>query len=92
MSVFNVAMRTTLLKKLAEDAAFVGFALSRRRQMEGITVEEQAQVLGLDLDGLVRLSLCRVPRRRHCQRDLGTIARYVGVREDVLADLLRSSS
>ena len=42
MSVFNVAMRTTLLKKLAEDAAFVGFA-RRRRQMEGITVEEQAR-------------------------------------------------
>ena len=92
MSVFNDPMRSTLLKKTADLPEFVGHALAVYRTTEGITAEEQAQMLGIDLDGLVRLALCRVPRRRHYQKDLAAICNHVGAREEVLLGILRSLS
>jgi len=65
-----------------------GHALAAQRQTQRISVDEQARRLGLNLELLARLALCRTPRPAHYRPDLEHIARFVGVTAEDLQQLL----
>jgi hypothetical protein len=54
-------------------------------------VDEQARRLGLSLELLARLALCRVPRPECHGHDLDRVGRFVGLAPAVLHDLLRQA-
>jgi hypothetical protein len=74
--------------RVAGDHFFVGFALARAREAEGIDLAEQARRLGLDLDGLAKLALCRQPHRDTWEEDVRVVAEYVGLAPAMLEALL----
>ena len=77
--------------RLIEKAAAPGLnlwasLLLRQRQAQEMTPDAQAARLGLDLDALCRLALCRLPRPDRRAEDVEVVARHVGL---TVADLER---
>jgi len=70
------------------DPLFIGHALPAQRQAQRIGVDEQARRLGLSLELLARLALCRTPRPAHHPPDLERVARFVGLTPQALEALL----
>jgi hypothetical protein len=62
--------------------------LVAQRQALRIGVDEQARRLGLSLQLLARLALCRTPRPGHFHQDLERVAAFTGVSLDALQQLL----
>jgi hypothetical protein len=67
----------------------VGYWLLRHRRAERLRLAELARKLGLAMDGLVLLSLCRTPREDHFREDLEVICRRTGADATALAQVLR---
>jgi hypothetical protein len=67
----------------------VGHWLRRHRRAERLRPIELARKLGLAMDGLVLLSLCRTPREDHFREDLEVICRRTGADATALAQVLR---
>ena len=72
-------------QRAAEDPFFAGFHLGRLRREQSLTPEQQAKALGLSLDSLVGLCLCRQPRDK---ADVEMIAARMGWEAGRVADLL----
>lgn len=70
------------------DRLFIGHALAAQRQTQRIGVDEQARRLGLSLELLARLALCRTPRPDHYSQDLKRVGRFVGLTAEAVQQLL----
>jgi hypothetical protein len=78
-----------LALRVADDPSFVSFSLARHRATNGTTPAQQAAALGLELDQLAALALCRAPRSGvDRQADLEQIAAYAGLRVEVVEELI----
>jgi hypothetical protein len=86
---FNAAMRAAIFRCTAARPDLLGYHLARHREARALDQAAQAEALGIDVDGLARLSLCRTPRRKHYARDLEGICRRTGASRDVLVEMLR---
>lgn len=78
-----------VLRAAIEDTAtrpdFCGHQLAGLRRRHNLTLEEQAASLGLGLERLAKLALCRVPAD---QAEMDLIAGYVGLDPERLAEVL----
>jgi hypothetical protein len=79
----------SVLRQTGRDPAWVGYWLRRHRVHERIAPARLAARLGLDLQGLTLLSMCRTPREDHFRDDLEVICRRTGSDEMALAAVLR---
>jgi len=84
----NTPMRETLLATTAAEPTKIGSALARHRKDADLTLEQQAEMLGIDLEGLALLALGRLPRQRHWERDLEQACKCSGANPEVLATVL----
>lgn len=71
-------MGEAFLAETATDPISIGSALARHREHPGLTLEQQAELLGIGIAGLAILALCRLPRRQHWERDLHNASRWSG--------------
>ena len=72
-------------ERTTTDPFFAGYRLARLRTGQSLTLDQQAAALGLSLDSLVGLCLCRQPRDR---ADVEMIATRLGWESGRTADLL----
>ncbi len=72
-------------ERSATDPFFAGCRLDRLRRDQRLTPEQQAEALGLTLESLVGLCLCRQPRDK---ADVEMIAARMGWEAGRVADLL----
>jgi hypothetical protein len=77
------------LRQTGRDPAWVGFWLRRHRDSERLRPLPLARKLGIALEGLALLSLCRTPRADRFAEDLAVICRRTGADASVLAQILR---
>jgi len=73
------------LDSTAANTSFVGHTLARLRREQNITLEQQAQALGIDLERLTTLSSSRMPRDA---ADVRLVAARMGWETSRLANLL----
>jgi hypothetical protein len=76
-------------RQTARDPIWLGYWLRRHRRTEELTPSRLAERLGLGLEGLILLSLCRTPRDDHFPEDLDVVCRRTGAKEAELARLIR---
>jgi len=69
------------------DRTFVAWYLVRRVGKVG-TWNDLATSLGLTIDKLVSLALCKAPRQNFREEDIHVVAAYVGISDAALADLI----
>jgi hypothetical protein len=79
----------SVLRQTANDPIWLGHWLRRHRRSEKLPPSRLAERLGLPLEGLIVLSLCRTPRDDHFHEDLDVVCRRTGANEAELARLLR---
>jgi hypothetical protein len=79
----------SVLQQTARDPIWLGYWLRRHRRTENLTPSRLAARLGLSLEGLIVLSLCRTPRDDHFPEDLDVVCRRTGANEMELARLMR---
>jgi hypothetical protein len=79
----------SVLRETGRDPAFVGHWLRRHRRAERQSPAELARRLGLSMEGLILLSLCRTPRGDAFREDLEVICAYTGADAAALAQVLR---
>jgi hypothetical protein len=75
----------------SRDETLLGHALARIRQVQGLSPAEQAAGLGMTLDQLAALSLCRRPQPGRREEDLAALSRHLGVGVEFLEWLLRAT-
>ena len=82
--------RFKLSLKLTDDEGFFAACLARDRDACELTPEAQAAALGLKVEGLAGLALCRTPRAGEGEHDadLSQVAAYAGVSVPALERLL----
>jgi len=73
------------IEETATRPDFCGFQLAALRRRHNVSIEEQAASLGLELERLAKLALCRVPAN---QAEIDLIAGYVGMDPERLAEVL----
>jgi hypothetical protein len=83
------SLHAAVFRNTAEDPAFIGYWLARHQQTENLDDQPLADKLGLAMDKLVMLCLCRTPRESSFRDDLTAICRYTGAPEELLAQILR---
>jgi hypothetical protein len=79
----------SVLRRTGRDPAFLGYWLRRHRLSERLSPAHLAGRLGLDLERLVLLSLCRTPRDEQFGTDLAVVSARTGAETTALARLLR---
>ena len=72
-------------ERTTTDPFFAGYRLARLRKEQSLMLDQQAAALGLSLDSLVGLCLCRQPRDR---ADVEMVAARQGWESGRVADLL----
>ncbi len=85
----QASLYAAVLRWTAEDAVWVGHWLARHLRGEGIGPEELAARLGLSMEQLALLCLCRTPRADRFAEDLRVACARAGAAEDVVARVLR---
>jgi hypothetical protein len=78
----------SLLRLSARDPLFIGHDLAAQRIAGDLTPEQQAQRLGVTVQTLARLALCRVPDPENRAADLSRVSGYVGLPVDSLEAIL----
>lgn len=85
----RASLHAAVFRNTAQDAAWIGHWLARHQQTENLDEEQLAQKLGIAVDNLVLLCLCRSPRSDHFQEDLRVVCKRTGASEKVLAQVLK---
>jgi hypothetical protein len=85
----QASLYAAVLRRTSEDPAWLGHWLARHRRTEGIGPEELAARLGLPMDRLALLCLCRTPRADHFAEDLRVVCARAGAGEEAVAGILR---
>jgi hypothetical protein len=89
--VLSPMLRDSMLRMGVRDAFFWGWWLARLRRVRGQTTEAQAAALGLTLDALAYLGLCRAPLPERRVEDVQVVAKAVGLDPEALDKLLREA-
>jgi hypothetical protein len=84
-----IRLHQGMIRLGSRDPALFGWALARIRYHRKQSPAEQATGLGISLERLAALGLCRVPRPERRAEDLAAVARHIGVSVEFLAWLLR---
>jgi hypothetical protein len=79
----------SVLRLTGRDPQWLGYWLRRHRRTEGLTPGRLAARLGLSMEGLMLLSLCRSPRDHYFQEDLAVVCARTGADAAALAQVLR---
>jgi hypothetical protein len=82
------AVQQAVFHSTAQDPTWIGYYLARHLQLHAIGQGEQALLLGIDLDGLTRLAVCRSSRR---SEDLEVICSAIGANPVALRRLLEET-
>ena len=85
----QASLHAAVLRRTSEDPTWLGHWLARHQRTEGIGPGELAARLGLPMDRLVLLCLCRTPRTDHFAEDLQVVCTRAGAAEHVVARILR---
>ncbi len=83
------SLQAAVFRNTAQDSTWMGFWLARHREHESLDDQQLAQQLGITVDNLVLLHLCRTPRQDQFQEDVAVICRRTGATEGELLNLLR---
>jgi len=83
------ALNAAVFRATGEDPTWLGHWIDRFQQSEGIQTAEVASELGLGVEALVLLCLCKTPRADHFQDDLKVVCQRTGAKEDALARIVR---
>lgn len=83
-------LHAAVWRNTTRDPSWVGYWLARHEQTEDIDESQLAAKLGVPMDNLILLCLCRTPRDGNLfKQDLQAICAKTGASEMVLAQLLR---
>jgi hypothetical protein len=85
----QASVHAAVFRNTAKDPSWLGHWLARHQQSEDLDEKQLAEALGISMDNLVLLCLCRSPRADHYQEDLKVICDRTGVSEQRLAGILR---
>jgi hypothetical protein len=77
-----------LSARFAADPGFFAYHLARDRDASGQSPDEQAAAIGLSLERLGQLGLCRTPRSGEYDADLAQVAAHAGVAVPALERIL----
>lgn len=83
------ALRRSAFRRSSLAPRWLGYWMTRFRGHEGLSFRELGRWLGVDLPGLVLLSLCRTPQEGTFVEDLDVVCRRSGANRFALANLLR---
>jgi hypothetical protein len=78
-----------VFRQTAADPVWLGYWLARHQQTEKLDAQRLAERMGLPMDQLVLVCLCRTPRPDHFREDLQVICHRTGAAEAVLVQILR---
>ncbi len=86
----KASLHAAIWRNTTRDPSWLGFWLARHEQTEDIDESQLAAKLGVTIENLVMLCLCRTPREdSQFKGDLRVICQKTGASEPVLAQLLR---
>ena len=85
----RASLQAAVFRNTAQDPAWIGHWLARHQQTENLDEDQLAQKLGVAVDNLVLLCLCRSPRSDHFLEDLRVVCKRTGASEKVLAQVLK---
>jgi len=85
----RASLHAAVFRNSARDESWVGYWLARHQQSENLDEHQLADRLGLTVENLALLCLCRTPRDEHFREDLAVICTRTGASETALAQLLR---
>ena len=84
----DAALRASAARATATDPRTFGFVLARLRAVRWQTLAEQAVALGTSESAVTFLSVHRLPRAGHHDKDLTAVGAIVGIAVEVLRKLL----
>lgn len=85
----KASLHAAVFRNTAKDPAWLGYWMARHQQTEDLDEQQVADKLGIAMDNLVLLCMCRTPRSDHFREDLQVVCQHTGAREVVLANILR---
>lgn len=85
----RASLHAAVFRNTAKDSAWIGYWLARHQQTEDLEEEALAQKLGINVDNLILLCLCRTPRTDHFLEDLKVVCQRTGASERALAQVLK---
>lgn len=86
----QASLHAAVFSKTARDPDWVGYWLARHQQTEDLDEDQLAAKLGMTMDNLVLLCLCRTPRDgAQFKQDVDAICQKTGADQKVLQNLLR---
>lgn len=85
----KASLYAAVFRQTAADPAWLGYWLARHLQTERLQAEQLAERMGVSMDHLALVCLCRTPRLDHFGEDLRVICQRTGVPEEMLAQVLR---
>jgi hypothetical protein len=85
----KASLLAAVFRQTGADPIWLGYWLARHGQAERLRPDQLAQLMGVSVDNLALLCLCRTPRADHFREDLRIVCERTGTREDVLAQVLR---
>jgi hypothetical protein len=85
----KASLQAAVVRNTGADPAWMGFWLARHREHERLDELQLAQKLGISMDNVLLLHLCRTPRSERFREDVEAICRRTGAPERELLDLLR---
>jgi hypothetical protein len=85
----KASLHAAVARNTGEDPTWMGFWLARHREHERLAEPQLAKKLGVSMDNLVLLRLCRTPRSERFREDVEAICRRTGATERELLGLLR---
>jgi hypothetical protein len=85
----KASLQTAVFRQTAADPVWLGYWLARHQQTERLQAQQLADKMGVPMDNLALVCLCRTPRSDHFAEDLRVVCRRTGAREEVLAQVLR---
>jgi hypothetical protein len=85
----QASLQAAVFRNTSQDSSWMGFWVSRHRVHEGVDEQQLAGSLGITMDKLVLLCLCRTPRDDRFLEDVDVICRRTGANRTELLRLLR---
>lgn len=86
------ALRDSVARATATDRRAWGFLLARLRAVAGHSLADQAGALGTTESALTFLAVVRLPRPGHRDEDLAAASALVGIKVEVLRQVLADGS
>ena len=83
------SLRESVYRATASDSKWLGYWLGRFISSERLSWNELSSQLGIPLDGVATLSLCRTPRPDYFQEDVLVVCERTGANVNELIRIIR---